>query len=368
MGRVARRALLLLAIGGVQFAGFEAALRMWGHSEAAPSFQALFMPDAHIGYRLRPNARTRFVTSEFDAHIAINAQGVRDDRDIGPKPTTERRIVVLGDSLVLSVQVDQQQTFCSLLEARLNRDGGPYTYRVINAGVQGYGPVEELLFFREIARTFQPDLVIETIFVGNDAEEAVASSPRLRADARPAVDVAADSLRTRMRRLVRRSMVLQVLRLRIVSVLDRLPSWKAPPEPPLQSYAAHPAARIAEGLRISRDCVAAIAKEAAAAGARTMVMFIPARFQVNDLDYRQLNSAVSQAGGELVRDAASQRFETAIAELPLPRLDLLPVLRATPRPDEMFFQQTVHLTPRGHEVVADAMERFIREKGLADGF
>jgi lysophospholipase L1-like esterase len=368
MAWVARRALLLLAIGGVQFAAFEVALRTWGHSEAAPSFQALFMPDAQIGYRLRPNARTRFVTSEFDAHIAINAEGVRDDRDIGPKPANERRIVVLGDSLVLSVQVDQQQTFCSLLEARLNRDGGPYTYRVINAGVQGYGPVEELLFFREIARHFQPDLVIETIFVGNDAEEAVASAPRLRAGARPAVDVAADSLRTRMRRLVRRSMVLQVLRLRIVSVLDRLPSWKAPPQPPLQSYAAHPAARIAEGLRTSRDCVAAIANEAAAQGARTMVMFVPARFQVNDVDYRQLNSAVSQAGGALVRDAASERFDTAFSELPLPRLDVLPALRATPRPDDMFFQQTVHLTPRGHEVVADAMERFIREKGLADGF
>ena len=195
MAWVARRALLLLAIGSVQFAAFEAALRTWGHSEAAPSFQALFMPDGQIGYRLRPNARTRFVTSEFDTHLAINAEGVRDDRDIGPKPANERRIVVLGDSLVLSVQVDQQQTFCSLLEARLNRDGGPYTYRVINAGVQGYGPVEELLFFREIARRFQPDLVIAAIFVGNDAEEAVASAPRLRAGGRPAVDVAADSFR-----------------------------------------------------------------------------------------------------------------------------------------------------------------------------
>ena len=33
------------------------------------------MPDAAIGYRLRPNARTRFVTAEFDTEIAINAAG-----------------------------------------------------------------------------------------------------------------------------------------------------------------------------------------------------------------------------------------------------------------------------------------------------
>ena len=44
---------------------------------------------------------------------------------------------------------------------------------MINAGVQGYGPVEELLFFRQSRRALQPDLVIETLFVGNDAEEAV---------------------------------------------------------------------------------------------------------------------------------------------------------------------------------------------------
>jgi acetyltransferase AlgX (SGNH hydrolase-like protein) len=367
MAWVARRTLLLFAIAGVQFAAFESALRAWGHSEAAPSFQALFVPEAQVGYRLRPNARTRFVTSEFDVHIAVNAQGVRDDRDIGPKPSNERRIVVLGDSLVLSVQVERQQTFCSLLEARLNRGEGPYKYRVINAGVQGYGPVEELLFFRRIASEFQPDLVIETIFVGNDAEEALASAPKLHSGARAAADVLSDSVRTRMRRVVRRSMVLQVLRLRAMSMLDRFPTWKARPEPPLQSYAAHPSPRIAEGLRISRDCVTAITDEAAKAGARTMVMFVPARFQVNDVDYAHLKAAVAQAGGELVRDAASERFATAMADLPVPRLDVLPALRSARHPDEMFFQQTVHLTPRGHEVVAEAMERFIREKGLASG-
>ena len=90
-----RRALLFLAIAAAQFALFETALRVWGHSEAAPAFQAIFMPDPVIGYRLRPGARTRFVTAEFDTEIAINAQGVRDDGPIGPKPANERRIIHL---------------------------------------------------------------------------------------------------------------------------------------------------------------------------------------------------------------------------------------------------------------------------------
>jgi hypothetical protein len=372
----ARRALLFVAIATVQFAMFEAALRIWGHSEAAPAFQALFIPDPVIGYRLRPNARTRFVTAEFDTTIAVNAQGVRDDREIGPKPADERRIVVLGDSLVLSVQVEARQTFCHLLEDRLNhaeaaRAGGPRVhYRVINAGVQGYGPVEELLFYREIVRAFEPDLVIEAIFVGNDAEDAVSSEWRLRAAAasepstRSLPDTVSQSLVSRLRRLVRNSMVLQVLRVRVVSVTDRLSSWVSPPEPPLQTYAAKPAHRIGEGLRISRECVEAIASDAAGIHAKTMVLLIPARFQVDDADYGHLKEAVTGAGGQLVRDAGSERFNEALAETALPRLDALPALRAAlPGPD-VFFQRTVHLTPRGHEIVAAALDEFIRKQGL----
>ena len=372
----ARRALLFVAIAAVQFAMLETALRVWGHSEAAPAFQALFIPDPVIGYRLRPNARTRFVTAEFDTTIAVNAQGVRDDREIGPKPADERRIVVLGDSLVLSVQVEARQTFCQLLEDRLNHaesarpDGPRVHYRVINAGVQGYGPVEELLFYREIARAFEPDLVIETIFVGNDAEDAVSSAWRLHAapssepSARALPGTVSQSLVSRVRRLVRNTMVLQVFRLRVVSVTDRLSSWVSPPEAPLQTYAAKPAHRIGEGLRISRECVEAIASDAAGIHARTMVLLIPARFQVDEADYGHLREAVTGAGGQLVRDAGSERFNEALAETGLPRLDALPALRAAlPGPD-VFFQRTVHLTPRGHEIVAAALYEFIRRQGL----
>lgn len=364
MRRRAGRALLLVAIAAAQFAVFEIALRSWGHSEAAPAFQGLFMPDPIVGYRLRPNARTRYVTSEFATDIAINGQGVRDSRDIGPKPPHERRIVVLGDSLVLSVQVQEQQTFCRLLEDRLNRDAGEITYRVINAGVQGYGPVEELLFFREVVKAFEPDLVIETIFVGNDAEEAVTSASKLHASSAPLAQAVTDTIVERLRRIVRRSMVLQVLRLRVVTVTDRLANWWSPPEPVLQSYAAKPAPRIAEGLQISMQCVRDIAHDAAASGAQTAVLLMPARFQVDDADYGRLKATVEQMRGELVRDAASERFNAAFESLPLPRMDALGALRAAlPGPD-VFFQQTVHLTPRGHEVVAQALEAFLREHNL----
>ena len=365
--RASSAALFALAFA-VQFAVFEAALRMWGSSEAAPSFQGLFTGDPVIGYRLQPNAEVRFTTVEFDASIRINALGLRDDEEIGPKAPNERRIVVLGDSLVLSVQVEQQQTFCELLEARLNARAAGVRYRVINAGVQGYGPVEELLFFRSIAARLQPDVVLHAVFVGNDAEEALTSAPKLDAAARPRVDVLRESLVTRLRRIVRSSMVLQVLRLRVLSATERIGVDMQPPEAPLQSYAANPAPRIAEGIAMTRRCVDEVARHAASLGARTGIVLMPARFQVDDADYRHLKEAVRQAGGELVRDAANARFDAAFADLRLPRLDVLPALRAAlPGPD-LFYQRTVHLTPRGHEVVAEALERFLHDERLLDGF
>ncbi len=364
--RRARRVAAFVVIAAAQFCLFEIGLRTWGSSEAAPSFQGLFTEDAQAGYRLKPGVRVRFATAEFDTDIAINSSGVRDDEEFGPKPPRERRLAILGDSLVLSVQVPFGQTFGELLERRLNARQTRYRYRVINAGVQGYGPVEELFFFRSVVLPLQPDIVIDTLFVGNDAEEAVASAPRLAGAARPMSETLGENATTRVRRLVRRSMVLQILRLRALAVTERFSGRLEAPEPPLQSYAEHPAPRIAEGLVIVRRTVETIRDEAEAAGARLALVLMPARFQVDDADYGRLREAVTQSGGQLRRDGATERFDRALGDMGIPTLDVLPALRrALPGPD-LFFQQTVHLTPRGHEVVADALDQFLLQSGLLD--
>lgn len=367
MRRRAARLLLLLAVFACWFAVFEIGLRQWGSSEAAPAFQGLFTGHPVLGYRLKPGARTRFATSEFDTEITINSAGVRDDEDIGPKGPDERRIVILGDSLVLSVQVPFATTFGEQLEQRLNAraasQGHRTRYRVINAGVQGYGPVEEMLFFREVVRHLQPDVVLVSVFVGNDAEEAVASQAKLSTE-RATADVLRESVVTRARRLVRRSMVLQILRLRAVSATSRLRPASASPEPPLQSYAADPAPRIAQGIAHTREAIRQMAADAAAVGARLGIVLMPARLQLDDADFGRLREIVADAGGRMERHAPTERFSASLSTLGPPMLDLLPPLQAAlPGPD-LFFQENVHLTPRGHAVVADALVPFVTDPRL----
>jgi hypothetical protein len=91
---------------------------------------------------------------------------------------------------------------------------------------------------------------------------------------------------------------------------------------------------------------------------------MPARFQVDEGDYSRLREIVAQSGGELVRDAATDRFAAALGELRLPMLDLLPPLRAAMPGPDLFFQENVHLTPRGHALVAETLARFLREHTL----
>ncbi len=352
-----RRLAALACAFALGFGAFEGGMRLAGGSEAAPAFQRLFMPDPRIGHRLRPGARTHYATPEFAADIAINGDGVRGE-ELGPKQPAERRIAILGDSIVLSVQVDLATTFAAQLEARLNAGAASRT-RVINGGVQGYGPVEELLFYRHVVARLEPDVVLVMVFVANDAIEAIDSAPKLVA---PPDNVApvSDDATFFARRLVRRSMVLQTVRLRVNEVIDWMRPEAAPSlSRPLGTYAANPPAEIARGLALTRDVLATLAREADARGTRVGLVLVPARLQLNDTDFAHLQASARAAGHELLRDAATTRFADALAPLGLPMLDLLPALRAQPDPAGLFFRENIHFTPRGHAVVAEALATFV---------
>jgi hypothetical protein len=359
-----RRLALLAAMALAWFGVFEIALRIHGGSEAAPAFQQLFMPDPATGHRLRPGAATRFTTAEFSATIAINAQGVRDEQPIGPKPANERRVVVLGDSIVLAVQVDQRDTFCEKLENRLNARNNGNRYRVINAGVQGYGPIEEALFFENVVSNFDPDLVLVTTFVANDAVEAVDRAWRLEGTRSRAVQAQAEAER-RLRRVVRRSMVLQIVNQRAGSVMERLrPARQPSPDRRLLSYATPLRNDIAEGFAAASRAVGRIAADASARKAKTALVLMPARFQIDEADFGRIRGDVTRFGFTIDADGASHRFAEAYRPLGVPVLDLLTSFRATRDPLSIFFQRTAHLTPTGHAVTADALARFIDANAL----
>lgn len=231
---------------------------------------------------------------------------------------------------------------------------------MINAGVQGYGPVEELLFFRHVASGFEPDLVLVMTFVANDAIEAFDAAWRLEPQRSRGEAVREETERT-LRRVLRRSIVMQVVRQRIRQFAERLGQSPAP-ERPVATYLERVPDFVPRGLDVSRRALGLLAQEAEARGARTAVILMPARFQLDPAEFGRLRAVVEPMGGPLRLDGATERFTQALAPLGLPMLDMLPVLRAAP--EGQFFASTVHLTARGHTTVATALDTFIRDRGL----
>lgn len=100
-----------------------------------------YVPDAELGARLEPGAEMAFRLGDNPlTHIAVNSKGYR-----GPEWPAESpgEILVVGDSQVFGLGVDDDQTFSAVLATELARP-------VLNAGVPTYGPPEYLATTRAL--------------------------------------------------------------------------------------------------------------------------------------------------------------------------------------------------------------------------
>jgi len=355
------RGILLVAILLGEFAALEAGLRVFGQAEAASAFQSLFIPDSRIGYRLRPGAAIRYSTAEFSTDVAINANGVRDDAIIGPKADGERRVLILGDSYVFAVQVPFRNTFGEQLESQLNASDNGSRWRVINGGVQGYGPVEEWLFYRNIAWEFQPDIVLIVVSVANDAIEAFDARAKLETGAVPVTTAAAQG-RVTLRQIIRASAVLQLMRQRGDQLRARISASVA--ERPLATYLEQPPPFVLQGFETAAHAFGLIAESARNDGSRVAFILMPARFESHDEDFERVSKTVTSAGQSLRRHAAIDRFAEALRPLHAPTLNLLPVFAAVDDPRRLHFTRNTHLSALGHRVTADAIMQFLKSQGV----
>jgi hypothetical protein len=104
-------------------------------------------------------------------HPEISAQGLRDDEVAIPKPPGVWRILILGDSIVYGMRVPRQMAFPDRLERQLDELSGPV--EVVNSGVSGYTPYNQLQYYLAHGHAFEPDLVVVS-FCMNDV-----ANPRL---------------------------------------------------------------------------------------------------------------------------------------------------------------------------------------------
>ena len=163
----AQKLILALIAFILPLATLEVALRPFAPKLSKST--SLFMKDDDLGWRMRPGAREEW----GDVTVQINGKGLRGTELPYEKPDDTYRILYLGDSVTFGFGIaDHKATFPYLIADHLGRDSefGKMTVETINAGCGGYSPWQELIFLSREGYQYDPDLVLVG-FVLNDVTE-----------------------------------------------------------------------------------------------------------------------------------------------------------------------------------------------------
>jgi hypothetical protein len=114
--------------------------------------------DAELGWAPLPDSDS-IVTNARTIHAHHNSLGLRDDEfRLDAKPT----IMFLGDSFVWGLDVEANERFSDLLKARIPG------YKILAAGVSGFGTDQEYLWLRRLWPKVKPAVVVLIFCAQND--------------------------------------------------------------------------------------------------------------------------------------------------------------------------------------------------------
>jgi lysophospholipase L1-like esterase len=134
-----------------------------------PQFYGIYQRDDRVLYRLIPGVERDTTLPAINGGIRIrykiNSQGFRGKELAAPGEST--RVVVYGDSFIQGDFSRTEDTFTERLKEHLAQQTGK-PIEVVNAGVAGYGPDQELRRMEDELPVLKPNLVIVAIYAGND--------------------------------------------------------------------------------------------------------------------------------------------------------------------------------------------------------
>ncbi len=144
---------------------------IWRFHDAAAEWER----DDELGWVTRPEMDdTRVIGGERQVRFRTNADSLVPHTATRERPGAAPRILFVGDSMVLGRSVHPHETYPERLAALLAERG--VEVEVLNAGVMGYSTDQALLSMRRLLPLYRPDLVVyaSTLndFGGNELREA----------------------------------------------------------------------------------------------------------------------------------------------------------------------------------------------------
>lgn len=329
----------------VVFGGAEAALRLTG---LAPT-RALRSADARtlaaIPGLFEPGQEfTDRVRRDLPARIRINGLGFRGADMEERKPPGAFRVLALGDSYTFGDHVDDEDAYPARLESALRALRPGTRVEVVNAGVNGFGILDEAALWRRAGGRLDPDVVLIT-FTPNDVSDMTRPTPiieRMREHA----EVKARPLVGPLLRLAQNTALFTGLQIAAARYRARTRSHPAIPE--IEPARAGPeAAPLA--WEAYRKALRDLGRELAGAGPRAVLVLYPSVGYVTGED----------------RPHASEILPGWADEAGLPCLDLLPAFREAAARGEVLYlvPRDSHPAAGGHAVAAETIARELDLRG-----
>jgi lysophospholipase L1-like esterase len=375
------------------------------------------------GGRLRPDLELFMASAERlrGAQVRTDSHGFRNHREVALVPgEDELRILSLGDSFSVGMQIDQDAFLGPQLEAEL-ASAGVAEPRVLNAEVSD--PAYGLHYLQRHGLAFRPDLVLYGLCANDMLQAALrfgpdrlfrldeagrlqafpdapepggaaafhhlvypAVSPQAIGQAEPGRTRRAQAALSRRLRGGARELAGRLLRFRALAPLERdvvrtqpVPMWSYAREAEradgrmrlldgtvnLAYFAVDPPPVLEEMYQKLFALLRAMDRSVREAGGRFVLVVHPQRFQVDPADWRALRDhwALSESDFDLER--YNRRLGRFCRESGIDCLDLLPAFRREAGTRALYLPRgDMHYNRAGHALAARALAVFLRERGL----
>ena len=306
--------------------------------------------------------------------IHLNSFGLRSPEVAVPKPAGRIRILLLGDSFTFGLRVKDEETFSRRLEEWLRGKYGTAPLEVVNAGVLSYCPLLEYLQYRHELHVLEPDLVVLN-FDMSDVQDHMAYSRDavLGSDGVP-LFVTEPSLRSQAPSAMPKLLMFEWLgrrirgaRGRVESTLQGVPFvrdqdrylWALDGGPEWDAEARSAMAPILDlATLLDHD------------GIPLLLATYPQPWQVS-ADATPIPPIRDQYGVGRntvhLNDRPFKKLETFASEHQIPFVNAASAFRQASAPATLFLANDFHFTPRGNQLYADVLGRFITEQSLIRG-
>lgn len=300
--------------------------------------QPLYDVDERLGWVMRPHQHTFTI----DKPVTTNSLGFRSPEIPSRKGPGVLRVLCLGDSQTFGNGVAQDRTYAARLQARMAAREGAPPVEVINTGVQGWDPVQEVDLLERVTPLMEPDVVILGMNL-NDMGDAVRTHKEQLIDTRTG-EFARDGLKKwtpyRLIYFLKRSRLVTLAYWRLELLQG---GGKANP---LNSVleGVTPAS-YEEGWRIIEAALRRARDLASAQGFRLIVFPIP---------------AAQEFRGDYPREQYRSRVLALAGRVGAERFDPTPALKAMGGGFERYFiMWDGHISSEAHDVIASMLADLI---------